>query len=140
MTALLTATIGISIEKIYCYCTGTTTLALFEKHSDCATPADLKKHCHPNATAESDACCKKNDPKNCTHSTTKIAQLKEHCVVENINSFKAQDFFVWITELPSFRHYVQIVAGNTPVLHTPPPDLPPCSGRDICIALCVFRC
>lgn len=123
---LLIATVGISVEQIYCYCMGNTKIALFPGESGC---------CKPQKT-----CCKKNQKhRNCTHKTVKVHQLKTEAVSTPVEFKFFCSPFLLPEPLPSLA--VGTVDCQHTALHLPDFALPPpISGRIRCIKHQQFLC
>lgn len=145
MVALLTATVGVSVQQIYCYCLGKTTVALFVAEDACAS----------DDQAESPACCTKPVPRptapcyqknghnglknhdGCMEKSTKVFQMKTEFVVDKPFE-KPLDGPFWMPEMPMFRHFFRSAVCEAKILNKAPP--PPLSGRDICLRHQLFRC
>ncbi len=151
MAVLLSASVGVSIQQVYCYCIGETTVSLFTADDACqAEINDPMAPCHPD---ELPNCCKKTAPtkksccekpdsekQGCTKKTTKVFQLKTEFEVENIG-FKKLDAPKSWGFVPAFASIVEVAPLVQNVgfqgFGRPPPPL---SGRMICIRQGVFRC
>lgn len=146
MTALLSATIGISGHRIYCYCVGKTTFSFFQ-----ATDA-----CQEEGKRVVDACCQKKPARhvccdtedaqdavksNCTKKTTEVFKLKTEFVVEQ-QALKA--FCVQALEMPQAPLYAFTLPapwfGALCLNKAPPAPPPPFPGRFICLRHELFRC
>ena len=154
MAALLSATMGMSVQQVYCYCEGKTTVSLFDLEDACLS-ADAKEvslsypiHiigtgcCAQKVAATKHACCKAPQPqqRGCTKKTTQVFQLKTEFEVGSSDFKKLEPpqtwaiapgypvFFTGLTKVQSrvFQRFEQ-----------PPPAL---SGRMICVRYGVFRC
>ncbi len=144
MAALLSASIGISVQQVYCYCVGKTTVSLYLAEDACQTPAvsDQANCCSPKPIAKKPDCCKKNsqEKKGCTKKSTKVYQLKTDSELAS-SAFKKLD-------IPKISLSINAVfADNQPFtvfenavffgfVH-PPPAI---SGRMKCLRYGVFRC
>jgi hypothetical protein len=145
IAALLTAKFGISMERIYCYCVGTTTVALFAAEGTCevdATNAD-SACCAKPTSRPAHSCCQPDDESGlkkhngCMEKSTKIFQLKTEFVVDKPLD-KSFDCPLWLQEMPVFRRYLRPAVCDAVFRNKPPP--PPLSGRDICLRHQLFRC
>lgn len=144
MAALLTATIGISVRQIYCYCLGKTTISVFTSGDACASVTQATpKDCCTKARKQAPSCCDKNGKnsahdRGCTKKSTKVFQLKTEFVVENPfeKSFEGP---LWLQESPMFRHFTRpVFCCEQSFFNKAPPPSP--SGRDICLRHHLFRC
>ena len=163
IAALLTATTGVSMERIYCYCLGKTSISFF----------GLREVCEEQApSAETNACCRKketppmpccrtagvetsdwalegrpfspdgaylgfSDP-GCTHKTTQVFQLHTEYLPEKQAGFEL-DYPLWFKEISFLRRLTRpalCVADELP-RHPKPP---PVSGRDRCVRHQIYRC
>ena len=156
MSALLIASVGVSIQQVYCYCLGKTTVSFLSAKDACqAGNIDRVTLSHPVniSPIQESGCCKKNTPtkksccekphsdkKGCTKKTTKVFQLKTKFEVGS-SSFKKFDLpknwaiTPYYPVLPQISLEVQKV--NFQGFERPPPAL---SGRMICVRHGVFRC
>ena len=147
MSALLIASVGVSIQQVYCYCLGETTVTFFVASDACQTSnIDISQTqdsgcCKKNTPAKK-SCCEKSrsDKKDCTKKTTRVFQLKTKFEVVN-SDFKKFD----IPKNWAFNHYfpgfpqtsLGVQKVNFPDFERPPPSI---SGRMICVRHGVFRC
>lgn len=144
IAALLTATIGISIQQIYCYCLGKTTISFFSTAESCAAETDINPaDCCTQPEKKAPSCCTKaagtfEKKHNCTQKTTRVFQLKTEFVVENPfeKSFEGP---LWLEDFPLFRHYFRPVVCEARYFNKALPP-PPLSGRDVCLRHHIFRC
>jgi hypothetical protein len=137
---LSASTIGVSVQQIYCYCVGQTTVGIFEAEDACASGSDTKTCCTKPVTS----CCAKPEKKEtshgCTSKTTRLIQLRTEFIPEKK------------TELPAGFQDIELFAAS-PVFLTVPrftsPGIsrlsaiahsPPLSGRQLCIRYQIFRC
>lgn len=144
IAALLTATIGISVQQIYCYCLGKTTVSLFPAGEGCSAE---KKAAQPDCCArykkqQSPCCAKSGDnfsqkDRGCTQKSTKVFQMKTEFVVDNPFE-KSLDGPLWLEDFPLFRHFFRPVLCEAGISNKAPPPSP--SGRDICLRHHLFRC
>ncbi|MBK8922088.1 MAG: hypothetical protein IPM81_11370 [Saprospirales bacterium] len=144
MAALLASTIGISVQQIYCYCAGKTTVSIFREAPDACAAPDMAA---PDACckAEVTSCCakknvRKNNEHDCTKKTVKVFQLKTEFIVGHPLDLSF-DFPMWADELPEILHlYRPALCTAEPANKAPPIPPPPVSGRMICLRHEVFRC
>jgi hypothetical protein len=143
MVALLCASVGVSVQQVYCYCLGKTTVSLFAAANTChdEKPALIAAHCcSKNAVKRS--CCKTPDAEQqgCTKRSTRVFQLKAEYEVAS-SGFKKLDVpKLRASELSffAFSFYSPIVQGIAfQYFEQPPPAL---SGRLRCLRFGVFRC
>lgn len=144
MAALLTASVGVSVQQIYCYCMGVTTVSLLSAEDACADPKrpDAPACCQKEESEAASCCEQKHDAcagehDGCMEKTTKVFQLKTEFVVDKPFE-KTFDCPLWIEKMPVFRRYFRPVVCEANILNQPQP--PPLSGRDICVRLQTFRC
>ncbi|HNE29982.1 MAG TPA: hypothetical protein PLW66_12480, partial [Saprospiraceae bacterium] len=91
MAALLTATVGVSVHRMYCYCMGSASYSVFVAPDDSCTlhkaAARLKSCCSqkeqaaPVCEKPAQSCCGASEKiagkdHGCTEKTTKVFQLK----------------------------------------------------------------
>ncbi|MDO8368597.1 MAG: hypothetical protein Q7T20_17495 [Saprospiraceae bacterium] len=151
--ALLSASVGVSVQQVYCYCVGKTTVSLFAADDACqanhddVAPSLLSEHigtgcCAKKVASAKRACCEKpdSDKKGCTKKTTKVFQLKTEFEVAN-SEFKKFDAPKSWSTTPSFLAFSSAILGPQKIdlqgFKRPPPSL---SGRMICVRHGVFRC
>jgi hypothetical protein len=149
MAALLSASVGVSVQQVYCYCLGKTTVSLFVANDACqahgskfvqiTAGADC---CAQKDTSPKPSCCEKPNPskKGCTKKTTQVFQLKTAFEVGS-SDFKKLDAPRIGPEAPFFWAFAQAFRSVETFDfqhfdHLPPP-LP---GRMICVRHGVFRC
>ena len=149
MMTLLVATMGISVQRIYCYCAGISTVYFFHRASGCSdenkrskVPSDC---CSAKKQLENASCCPKTDhqksKKDCSDSTSKISQLNVEFLVESLDCLKkAEKNPLWIKDVPSIERFFCAAICVVAIFRALPVPLPPRSGRDICVRLCIFRC
>lgn len=148
MAALLTATVGVSVQRIYCYCVGETTVRLFvaddvcQMHQPSAMAGCCAQKQHPSATR---SCCEKSGDKaahpdgGCTKKNTQIFQLKAEFLVDKPFE-KNFNLPAWADEQFIFRQFLRQRLCEVPVQsNRPPPAPPPVSGRMTCVRHQVFR-
>lgn len=143
IAALLTATVGISVQQIYCYCVGKTSVSFFNAEDACALEDQAEMPgCCEKPGQDVPSCCQKGaeDPDkdhDCTHKSTKVFQLKTEFVVDKPFE-KSLDCPLWMQELPMFRRFFRpAICAAFQCQHPPPPPL---SGREICLRHQLFRC
>jgi hypothetical protein len=148
MAALLTATVGISVQQIYCYCKGATTVSLFVAEDACSAEerANDGNCCSEPESEPVFACCGQKsetcdtDQDGCMEKSTKVFQLKTEFVVDKPKPFeKTFDCPLWLREMPMFRRYFRPVVCEAGFFNNLPPP-PPLSGRDICLRHQLYRC
>ena len=145
MAALLSASVGVSVQQVYCYCVGKTTVSLFATNEACqaeTVAASMQDCCAKKAASRKHSCCEKpeSEKKGCTRKSTKVFQLKTEYEVASAD-FKKLDAGKFLLELPSFPPFSQSALAfqtkNLPQFDRPPP---PISGRMLCVRHGVFRC
>jgi len=145
MAALLSASIGVSVQQVYCYCLGQTTVSLFSVAEVCQHQKSVvqsKDCCSKKALPVKRSCCEKPDPeqRGCTKRSTKVFQLKTEFEVASSDFKKLEVSGAWKIE-PVFFNFAcsEAVAQKTylPRYEYPPPGL---SGRLRCLRFGVFRC
>ncbi len=145
MVALLTATFGISVQQIYCYCVGTTTVALFAAEDPCTIDAKNADSgcCAKPKSSPAHSCCEKGagadlkEKDGCMKKSIKVFQLKTEFVVDKPLD-KSFDCPLWLQEMPLFKRSLRPAVCGVSLLNKPPP--PTLSGRDICLRHQLFRC
>ncbi len=148
IAALLTATVGISVQQIYCYCQGKASVSLFDLSRGCLSgyPTDADDCCaQPVSPRPQHSCCETTgdtcgSPQHhgCMEKSTRFFQLKTEFVVDK-QSEKTFDCPLWLKEMPMFRRYFRpAICESHPFYQAlPPPSL---SGRDISLRHQLFRC
>lgn len=152
MAALLTATMGVSVHQIYCYCAGMRSASLFTVQDECSAQktneeqaANIPACCAKKSPAKP-SCCEKGTADSekepgCTKKTTRVFQLKPEFTVAESDFSKIihspadlppAPVFVWQTENASTTQLVGIQAFPNPP--------PPLSGRMICVRHCIAIC
>ncbi|MBL7827031.1 MAG: hypothetical protein JNJ57_10400 [Saprospiraceae bacterium] len=140
---LLTATVGVSVQQIYCYCVGKTTLALFDAADACKTEPQ-HACCTDKQPEKQRSCCGKpvqqSKSHDCTKKTTRFFQLKTEFTLEKKaeNQPVGFDFEAISTQVFYFLSPAQSFTVFTGFHAAPKP--PPVSGRTICLRHGVFRC
>ena len=148
MAALLTATVGVSVQRIYCYCVGETTIGFFVADDACQMhhPSAIAGCCAKKQHASpARSCCEKGGNKSdhqdsgCTQKTTQIFHLKAEFLVDKPFE-KNFDLPAWADEQFVFRQFLRQRLCEVPVQsNRPPPTPPPISGRMTCVRHQVFR-
>lgn len=149
MVALFGATVGVSVQQVYCYCVGKTTVSFFVAedacHAEDILSLDLRtaRGCCAKKTAPSKpACCQKPEPsqKGCTKKTTQVFQLKTAFEVGNpiLKKVDQPKFTAEAAHFPSIEHLSSVAHSHCFFRFERPP--PPISGRMICVRHGVFRC
>ena len=151
IAALLTATIGISVERIYCYCLGKTSFALAtlpERESDCcAAKKRQRSSCCAGETMPSGSCASTAPDElgqagfhdaGCTHKTIRVLQLHAEYLLEKHHNFELE-FPLWFREVPFFKQLTRPVLCQSAALprYSKPP---PVSGRMRCVQHQLYRC
>ena len=146
IAALLTATVGVSVQRMYCYCVGVTTISLFSAEDACIADqrTDDFDCCQKPPSQPDNFCCNEaNDTcadgehDGCMEKSTKVFQLKTEFVVDKPFE-KTFDCPLWMEKMPVFRHFFRPALCEAVSFSKPPP--PPLSGRDICLRHQLFRC
>jgi hypothetical protein len=144
MAALLVATTGVSVQQIYCYCIGETTLGLFTADDACQgskQAAENLPDCCAKATNNAPSCCGENASKehDCTKKTTRFFQLKTEFLTEK---WSEKEFHPdWIVNIQHLDFQVFDINPAAQKLIFPQfPQPPPPSGRMICVRHCIARC
>jgi hypothetical protein len=141
--ALFIATAGISVEQIYCYCLGKTSIAFFR--SDAACQAKKRTDTANCCKKKVRACCEQKEAGSskdhgCTHKTVKVFQLKTAFIVDQ-SIEKGQV----LADLPSLDAPTFVFSAPTNLPLAPdvvafPPSPPLPSGRELCIWHHQFLC
>jgi hypothetical protein len=148
---IMLASVGVHLERVYCYCTGKTTVSLFvadddgcQQHTDditmdcCAAPIIVPV----TQLAAQDACCVTLQKSGCTKVTSEFFKWQGSFLVEKESAatpdLKLSDF------VPPAAVYQFVTTAQVVVRHhlsRPPPEpAPPPSGRTLCIRHACFRC
>lgn len=146
IAALSTATVGVSVHQIYCYCQGKSVVSLFSIQNACAAEErrDVSDCCRQQASPTPHSCCEREkkscdgEQNGCMEKSTKVFQLKAEYVVDHPFE-KTFDCPLWIEKMPMFRRYFRPAICETIFTDKSPPP-PSLSGRDICLRLQTFRC
>ncbi|MBL7802600.1 MAG: hypothetical protein JNL02_02615 [Saprospiraceae bacterium] len=151
IAALFTATVGVSVHRIYCYCLDSTSYSLFispdeecDMGGDDAPAMQCCASKAPVCEEPARSCCDKpgeNAPKehDCTQKTTKVFQLKTEFLVDKPME-KTFDFPLWLNDLPFFVRKVKPALCDASVHFNKAPPPPGPSGWQICINHQIFRC
>ena len=147
MAALLSATFGMSVEQVYCYCSGKTTVSIFNIEDGCL--ATQTRHvassanCCSKKEAPVDRVCFENtasQKRDCTKKTTRVFQLRTEFEVGNFDFKKLE-----VLKVQEFNHNFPAFAQVWPTIQTVDLKqfewfLPSLSGRMICMRHGVFLC
>lgn len=144
--ALLTASVGISVRQIYCYCVGQTTWAWLGEAEDACAVIPTQSNEQPGCCVVEDetACCTESEASSeedgCTRKSVKVYILKaEYLVGQPLD--KMFDYPVWADEFPEYlRLYRPVFCDNCKPVDYPPQSPPPLSGRAICLRHQLFLC
>ena len=142
MAALLSASFGMTVEQVYCYCTGKTTISLFASADTCDSEKQAAAQtgcCQKELTPAKKSCCEKPDSKkgNCTKKTTQIIQLRTEYEVASSVLKKLDAPKTWVLTSTFSTIFSVVQKIDLPGFEQPPPPL---SGRMICVRHGVFRC
>lgn len=145
VAALLSATMGVSVQQVYCYCLNKTTVSLFDADDACHAAAQavaVTDCCVKKPAKASHSCCENlaAEQKGCTQKTTTVFQLK--------TEFESNFFALKKLELPKSwassplppSYFAPEVLAQKFVAQTFERPPPPASGRMICVRHGVFRC
>jgi len=149
MVALFSATVGVSVQQVYCYCVGKTTVSLFVAEDACHAEGFLTLDLQPESgccakkqATDPPACCQKPSPaeKGCTKKTIQVFQLKTAFEVETPSFKKIDSPKDWVEAdfFSVFEHPGPVAYSQSFFRFERPP--PPLSGRLICVRHGVFRC
>lgn len=149
MTAVLTATVGVSVHEVYCYCKGKARISLFGSgpENGCAAKAEPSRPdcCKHHESAAPKSCCAQKDggEPDCTKKSVQVFQLKSEYTVDQPAFFfgkKNFDFPLWLHDVPMFKRCLRpaFCAVEVPAEQPQPP--PPLSGREVCLRHCLYRC
>lgn len=143
LSALLSATLGVSVEKVYCYCTGKTQMGWFaEEMGKCqkqSSNASETQSCCAKKKASHGGACHKGSKQGCTKRTTYVFQLKTEYEVAN-PEFKKLDAPVLESLLPELPVPALCLPCVEKEVYAASDLPPPISGRMICVRHGVFRC
>lgn len=149
MATLLTATVGVNVQRIYCYCMGKTDVGIFYAEDACQEGnAKAAATCcsSPKTAAKQQTCCGGEascshaaDSEGCTQRTTQFVHLEAKYVVDKPFA-KNFEFPAWVPELPIFHRVVRrMLCEAQHPSQPPPPSPPPPFGRDLCVRQQIFR-
>jgi hypothetical protein len=145
MVALFTATVGVSVQQIYCYCLNKTTISWFAGDDACRVKETAETKTASCCRKQRASCCEKRAHKEhpgkpCTKKTTRVFQLKTEFVLEKQVEKQENQYF----EAPVIVQISNLIHFSTPkdaeIVQTPPKPPPPLSGRNICLRHQHFRC
>lgn len=144
MVALLTATIGVSVQQMYCYCLGKTTTSVLAWNAPTIPPQQVEPGtcCQKKEPVHRTCCAKKGltskKAQGCNKKTTQVFQLKTEFLVDHPFE-KSFDYPLWINDFPMLRRMARPVICDASIFHQALPP-PPTSGRQLCLrhhlALC----
>lgn len=149
MAALLTATMGVSVHQIYCYCTGMRSVSFFAVSEGCSArktaETEVANCCKKQKAVRS--CCEKSDkvskkdPSGCTKKTTRFFQLKTEFTLSEKDSGKTFPVLADILVPPVFEWFAhQEITTERAGFQAFPHPPPPLSGRMICVRHGIARC
>jgi hypothetical protein len=142
IAALLTATVGVSVQRIYCYCVDKAIVTLFASDDACQMQKQesVADCCVKHSLATRPSCCEKGglSSKGCTQKTTEVFQLKPEFLVDKPFE-KTFDLPAWVDELPIYRQFLRTRLCEATLPTRPPPAPPPVSGRMACVRYQIFR-
>jgi len=145
MAALLSASVGVSVQQVYCYCLGKTSVSLFAASDVCQDEKIANSTtdcCSKKALPAKSSCCQKPDTeqRGCTKRSTKVFQLKTEFEVASTDFKKLEPTDGWNIQAV-FYHFAcnepVVLKSDLPNYEYPPPEL---SGRMRCLRFGVFRC
>ena len=149
MAALLSATIGISVQQMYCYCVGKTTVAIFSEAVDACGMArrpEKKAACCTIPTPAKQGCCSGEaqdtafKAQGCSRKSVQVFQLNVEFLVGQPLDLSF-DLPIWADEFPEYMRLFRPVVCEALISNKAPPAPPPsCSGRVICLRHGMFRC
>ena len=145
MASLLFSTAGVSIHRVYCFCTKTTATSVFFSPKD-----DCEK---PEAAAKMGCCEKPVAPKTCCEKTKTGCDKTHRCTDRSTAFAKLDAKFLVADFLPQLPDFQFVAAVPTPVffeinlpcplkLSEPGNKTPPyrASGRSLRQMLCSYQC
>ncbi len=147
MAALLTATAGISMHQMYCYCKDMRTVSLFSSPEECSVQeAVFISDCCSRQDPMRKSCCAKSpssSPKKhgCTEKTTKVYQLNVQFTLGETGLEQWSPLPVDLAPIPVgfFSALGSEPSIQTGIQSFPNPP-PPLSGRMICVRHGVALC
>ncbi|MEI6411419.1 MAG: hypothetical protein WCR52_18665 [Bacteroidota bacterium] len=145
MVALFTATVGVSVQQIYCYCLNKTTISWFASNEACHVKEKKETTVASCCRKKQASCCEKrvqkeHSSKPCTKKTTRVFQLKTEFVLEKQieKQEKSPIEDLRVVEIPDF--FYLNAPKDVDIVQPPPTPPPPLSGRSICLLHQHFRC
>jgi hypothetical protein len=143
MIALLSASVGISVHRIYCYCIGESRLSLFSESDPCSENDEIADCCQSTpekSCCEKPAIQKRHQETPCTKKTTEVFQMKTEFIVEYPFE-KTFDYPLWIPDFPFYKRILRPIVCDARYGNKAPPESPPpIFGRDLCIRHELFLC
>lgn len=142
--ALLSASVGLSIHRVYCYCVGESTISFFAAKDACQSrkyaALPVADCCKKTASAKKSCCEKPDDQQHgCTHKSTRVFQLKTAFEVGHFEFKKLAASKLWVIA-PAFPAFSGLAfPARKPSLQLSERP-PPISGRMVCVRYGVFRC
>lgn len=137
---LSASTMGVSVQQIYCYCMGQTTVGIFEAEDACASRPEEDACCRKSVRS----CCSKPEKSEsghgCTSKTTRVFQLKTEFTVEKKGDPLPAASDLAPVQVPYLSVVVPQVTKSGYPAFPPLTHSPPLSGRQMCIRYGVFRC
>lgn len=150
MVALFTATMGVSVHQIYCYCAGMQTVSFFNVSEKCSAKEAIAAASVPNCCSKEKSehsCCKKKsqdskkENSGCKKKTTRFFQLKTEFTLTEKESGKVFQEFSGLLVPPVFAWLpLHERTGEQTCFQDFPNPPPPLSGRMICVRHCVALC
>lgn len=149
IATLLTATVGVNVQRIYCYCVGKADVGIFHVVDACqVAAAEAAATCCSSVKAVkqeydccegADSCDAIADPQGCTQRTIQFVHLDVKYLVDKPFE-KNFDFPAWVAEMPIFHRVVRRMLCQVPREPQPPaPSPPPPYGRALCVRQQIFR-
>lgn len=145
MAALLSATVGMSVRQVYCYCTGKTQVSFFSLQASALEKKltrALNECCAKKEHQSKPACCPQTALKNqgCTKKSTQYVQLKTELDIQGLD-YKKLDGGKQDVLLPDFLllHFPVEASEHSEILGIESLP-PPLSGRMICVRHGLFLC
>lgn len=137
---LSASTVGVSVQQIYCYCVGQTTVGIFEAEDACSSRPEEDVCCKKSVRS----CCSKPEKSTsghgCTSKTTRVFQLKTEFTVEKKGDLLPAAPDLASVQAPSLPVFIPQVTKSGYPAFPPLTHSPPLSGRQMCIRYGVFRC
>lgn len=145
MVALFTATVGVSVQQIYCYCLNKTTISWFAGDDACRVKEITATQTASCCRKQRASCCEKrahkeHPDKPCTKKTTRVFQLKTEFVLEK-QLEKQENYPIEAHEIVAISDFTYFsTPTGVEIVQSPPEPPPPLSGRNICLRHQHFRC